>query len=81
MWGNLHSFSDFFVTGDPMILGAQVSIALAMIAIVFVLTVFKKWGWLWREWLTSVDHKKIGIMYIIASILMLFRGGVDSCSG
>ncbi|EFM09203.1 cytochrome c oxidase subunit I [Paenibacillus curdlanolyticus YK9] len=78
MWGNLHSFSDFFVTGDPMILGAQVSIALAMIAIVFVLTVFKKWGWLWREWLTSVDHKKIGIMYIIASIMMLFRGGVDA---
>ncbi|MWC27376.1 cbb3-type cytochrome c oxidase subunit I [Paenibacillus sp. MMS18-CY102] len=78
MWGNLNSFSDFFVTGDPMILGAQVSIALAMIAIVFVLTVFKKWGWLWREWLTSVDHKKIGIMYIIASILMLFRGGVDA---
>lgn len=78
MWGNLESFSDFFVTGDPMILGAQVSIALAMIAIVFVLTVFKKWGWLWREWLTTVDHKRVGIMYIIASILMLFRGGVDA---
>jgi len=78
MWGNLESFSDFFVTGDPMILGAQVSIALAIIAIVFVLTVFKKWGWLWREWLTTVDHKRVGIMYIIASILMLFRGGVDA---
>ncbi|MEK4248811.1 cbb3-type cytochrome c oxidase subunit I [Paenibacillus sp. FSL W7-1287] len=70
--------SEFFVTGDPMILGAQVSIALAMVAIVFVLTYFKKWRWLWSEWLTSVDHKKIGIMYIICSILMLFRGGVDA---
>lgn len=68
----------FFVTGDPMILGAQVSIALAMVAIVFVLTYFKKWGWLWREWLTTVDHKRIGIMYILCSILMLFRGGVDA---
>jgi cytochrome aa3-600 menaquinol oxidase subunit 1 len=70
--------SDFFVTGDPMILGAQVSIGLSMVAMVFVLTFFRKWGWLWREWLTSVDHKRIGIMYIICSILMLFRGGVDA---
>ncbi|MFC5452988.1 cbb3-type cytochrome c oxidase subunit I [Paenibacillus aestuarii] len=70
--------SEFFVTGDPMILGAQVSIGLSMVAMVVVLTMFKKWGWLWREWLTSVDHKRIGIMYIICSILMLFRGGVDA---
>ncbi|NEW06583.1 cytochrome ubiquinol oxidase subunit I [Paenibacillus sp. SYP-B3998] len=70
--------SEFFVTGDPMILGAQVSIGLAMVAMVFVLTYFKKWVWLWREWLTSVDHKRIGIMYIICSIMMLFRGGVDA---
>ncbi|MCR8658901.1 cbb3-type cytochrome c oxidase subunit I [Paenibacillus endoradicis] len=70
--------SEFFVTGDPMILGAQVSIALAMVAIVFILTYFKKWQWLWTEWLTTVDHKKIGIMYIICAILMLFRGGVDA---
>ena len=70
--------SEFFVTGDPLILGAQVSIGLAMVAIVFVLTFFKKWRWLWTEWLTTVDHKKIGIMYIICAILMLFRGGVDA---
>jgi len=70
--------SEFFVTGDPMILGAQVSIGLSMVAMVVVLTMFKKWGWLWREWLTSVDHKRIGIMYIICSIMMLFRGGVDA---
>jgi cytochrome aa3-600 menaquinol oxidase subunit I len=70
--------SHFFVTGDPMIYGADVSIALVTVGIVFVLTKFKKWGWLWREWLTTVDHKKIGIMYMIASLLMLFRGGVDA---
>lgn len=70
--------SEFFVTGDPLILGAQVSIGLTMVAIVFVLSYFRKWGWLWREWLTTVDHKKIGIMYIICALLMLFRGGVDA---
>lgn len=79
MWDKIKDFSsEFFVTGDPLILGAQVSIALTLVAIVFTLTYFKKWRWLWTEWLTSVDHKKIGIMYIIASFLMLFRGGVDA---
>jgi cytochrome aa3-600 menaquinol oxidase subunit I len=61
-----------------MIYGADVSIVLVSLAIVFVLTYYKKWGWLWREWLTTVDHKKIGIMYMIAALLMLFRGGVDA---
>ncbi|MFY0542813.1 cbb3-type cytochrome c oxidase subunit I [Brevibacillus sp. H7] len=79
MWENIKSFaSTFFVTGDPLIYGADVSIVLTMAAIIFVLTKYKKWGWLWREWLTTVDHKKIGIMYLIASLLMLFRGGVDA---
>lgn len=71
-------WDEFFVTGEPMIYGAMVSIVLASIAIVVGLTYFKKWGYLWREWLTTVDHKRIGIMYIIAALLMLFRGGVDA---
>ncbi|WP_270170844.1 cbb3-type cytochrome c oxidase subunit I [Paenibacillus sp. SYP-B4298] len=79
MWENIKTFaSEFFVTGDPLIYGADVAIALTLVAIVFTLTYFKKWVWLWKEWITTVDHKKIGIMYIICSILMLFRGGVDA---
>lgn len=79
MLQNVENFaSHFFVLGDPMIYGADVSIVLASAAIVFVLTYYKKWGYLWREWLTTVDHKKIGIMYMIATLLMLFRGGVDA---
>ena len=68
----------FFVTGDPLIYGADASIVLVSAAILFVLTKYKKWGWLWREWLTTVDHKKIGIMYLLAALLMMFRGGVDA---
>ncbi|MCF8563176.1 cbb3-type cytochrome c oxidase subunit I [Alicyclobacillus tolerans] len=68
----------FFVQGEPMIYGADVSIVLVIAAIAFVLTYFKKWRWLWREWLTTVDHKKIGIMYLISALLMLFRGGIDA---
>lgn len=71
-------WNEFFVTGDPLIYGADVSIALTVVAIVFVLTYFKKWRWLWDEWITTVDHKKIGIMYILSAVLMLFRGGVDA---
>ncbi|WP_214629678.1 cytochrome aa3 quinol oxidase subunit I [Paenibacillus agaridevorans] len=69
---------DNLILNDPMILGANISILLTVIGIVFALTYFKKWKWLWTEWITSVDHKRIGIMYIIAALLMLFRGGVDA---
>ncbi|PLT32923.1 cytochrome aa3 quinol oxidase subunit I [Bacillus sp. V5-8f] len=63
---------------SPAIYASMVAIALTMVAIVAGLTYFKKWGYLWREWLTTVDHKRIGIMYLISALLMLFRGGVDA---
>lgn len=63
---------------SPAIYASMVAIGLTMIAIVAGLTYFKKWGYLWREWLTTVDHKRIGIMYLISALLMLFRGGVDA---
>lgn len=50
-------WDEFFVTGDPMIYGADVSIVLTMVGILFYLTKYKKWKWLWDEWLTTVDHK------------------------
>ncbi|BFH71557.1 MAG: cytochrome aa3 quinol oxidase subunit I [Paenibacillus dendritiformis] len=71
-------WDEFFVTGEPMIYGAMASIVIVSLAILIGLTYFKKWGYLWREWLTTVDHKRIGVMYIIAALLMLFRGGVDA---
>src|SRR6185437_2569347 len=63
---------------SPAIYASMVAIGLTMIAIVIGLTYFKKWGYLWGEWLTTVDHKRIGIMYLIAALLMLFRGGMDA---
>src|SRR5579875_4102988 len=79
MFSGLTSFtSHFFVTGDPMIYASDVLIVLVSIGIIFTLTYLKKWKWLWREWLTTVDHKRIAIMYLIAAILMLFRGGADA---
>lgn len=63
---------------SPAIYASMVAIGLTVIAILVGLTYFKKWGYLWREWLTTVDHKRIGIMYLVSALLMLFRGGVDA---
>ena len=62
---------------DLLTLGAAVSTLLGVVLIIAVLSYFKLWGWLWREWLTSVDPKKIGVMYIVVALVMLTRGGAD----
>ncbi len=67
----------FLVHGSPLIYGAMVSIVAVSLAIVVGLTYFKKWRWLKDEWLTTVDHKRIGVMYILCALVMLFRGGID----
>lgn len=51
---------------------------LAGIGIVALLTYFKKWTWLWKNWITTTDHKKIGVMYILVAIVMLLRGVADA---
>ncbi len=63
---------------DPIVIGATSFIVLAGLTIVGLLLYFKRGKWLWDEWLTSVDHKKIGVMYIIVAIVMLFRGFSDA---
>lgn len=69
---------DAFPLHEPIIMGAVGAMLLGGLLVVAALTYFKKWGWLWSEWLTSVDHKKIGIMYIIVAIVMLVRGFADA---
>lgn len=59
-------------------LGATFSIIAGGLALAALLTYLKRWGWLWSEWLTSTDPKKIGIMYIVLAGLMFFRGGLDA---
>ena len=57
---------------------AGVSMLLGAIFFIVLLTRYKRWTWLWKEWITSVDHKKIGIMYILFSVVMLIKGLVDA---
>ncbi|MER1999578.1 MAG: cbb3-type cytochrome c oxidase subunit I, partial [Lysinibacillus sp.] len=73
-------FLERFAVPHPsfLIYASMVMIALVSIAIVAGITYFKLWGYLWREWITTVDHKKIAVMYLVATLAMLVRGGVDA---
>ncbi len=63
---------------DIVIMGAVAGMILSLIAIIAGLTYFKKWGWLWKNYITTTDHKKIGIMYIVVAFVMLLRGFADA---
>jgi len=76
MFGRLNW--DSFAIHDPFLLMATIGMPIGVIALVLILAYFKKWGYLWREWFTSVDHKKIGAMYIGLGLVMMVRGIVDA---
>src|ERR1700685_1796523 len=59
-------------------IGGTASIIAIGAAGAWFLTYYKRWKWLWSEWLTSTDPKKIGIMYIVVASIMFFRGGLDA---
>lgn len=63
---------------EPIVMVTVAMILLGGLALVAALTYYKKWTYLWTEWLTSVDHKKIGVMYIIVAMVMLLRGFADA---
>ncbi|RSD12283.1 cytochrome o ubiquinol oxidase subunit I [Pandoraea apista] len=63
---------------EPIIVGAVGMMVLGVLGIVALLTYFGKWKYLWNEWVTSVDHKKIGVMYVLVALVMLLRGFADA---
>ncbi len=63
---------------EPIIMVTVAAIILGGLAVVAGITYFGKWKYLWTEWITSVDHKKLGIMYIILAFVMLLRGFADA---
>ncbi|MEK7318232.1 MAG: cytochrome o ubiquinol oxidase subunit I [Pseudomonadota bacterium] len=63
---------------EPILIATFAAVAIGGLALVALLTYFRAWGYLWREWFTSIDHKKIGIMYIVLGIVMLLRGFADA---
>lgn len=63
---------------NPVIMGGVGFMMMLIVAVLVAITWFGKWKYLWSEWLTSVDHKRLGVMYIILAQVMLLRGFIDA---
>jgi len=63
---------------QPIIMGASAFMGLLVACVLGWVTYRRAWSYLWREWITSVDHKRIGVMYMILGLLMLLRGFSDA---
>jgi cytochrome o ubiquinol oxidase subunit 1 len=63
---------------QPIIMGTVSVIGLVGFTVVSLITVKGWWPYLWREWITSVDHKRIGVMYVSLALVMLVRGFSDA---
>jgi cytochrome o ubiquinol oxidase subunit I len=63
---------------QPIIMGATAFMAVLIGSVLLWVTLKGAWPYLWREWLTSVDHKRIGVMYLVLAFLMLVRGFSDA---
>ena len=69
---------DAFPIHEPILVATFLVVAVVGLAVVGAITYFRLWGYLWREWFTSVDHKRIGVMYVVLGIVMLLRGFADA---
>jgi len=63
---------------DAITRGGAAGIVLGLLFVLAVITYLRKWKWLWKEWFTTQDPKRIGVMYIIVALVMLLRGGSDA---
>lgn len=63
---------------DPVTMAGLLLMPIGGLFIIGLITYLKRWKWLWKEWLTSLDPKRIGVMYIVVAVLMLLRGAADA---
>jgi cytochrome o ubiquinol oxidase subunit I len=63
---------------QPIIMAATGGMVAAVVLILGWITLRGHWPYLWREWITSVDHKRIGVMYCVLALIMLLRGFADA---
>jgi cytochrome o ubiquinol oxidase subunit 1 len=63
---------------EPIPLATGAVLVVVIIGILSLITVKRWWGYLWREWITTVDHKRVGVMYVLLSLVMLLRGFADA---
>ncbi|MFC3629178.1 cytochrome o ubiquinol oxidase subunit I [Paracoccus angustae] len=63
---------------DPIVWATFVVVAIGGLGLLWMLHKYRLWSYLWTEWFTSVDHKKIGIMYVVLALVMFVRGFADA---
>jgi cytochrome o ubiquinol oxidase subunit 1 len=63
---------------QPIVMAATGGMVGAVVLILGWITLKGHWPYLWREWITSVDHKRIGVMYCVLALIMLLRGFADA---
>src|ERR1700716_2359646 len=63
---------------QPIPMAASLLVTIGILSVLGLVTWKGWWSYLWREWLTSVDHKRIGVMYVLLALVMLLRGFVDA---
>src|SRR6202011_5656947 len=63
---------------QPIPMAASLMIIVGVLFVLGLITWKRWWPYLWREWFTSVDHKRIGVMYCVLALLMLLRGFADA---
>jgi cytochrome o ubiquinol oxidase subunit 1 len=63
---------------QPIPLAAGAFVVFAILGVLIWVWVKGHIPYLWREWITSVDHKRIGIMYCLLALVMLLRGFIDA---
>lgn len=63
---------------EPIIMVTMTVVAVLGLLVAGLVTKYKKWGVIWHDWITSIDHKRLGVMYIILALIMLFRGFADA---
>nr|WP_279086938.1 cytochrome o ubiquinol oxidase subunit I [Comamonas thiooxydans] len=66
------------MTHEPIVLLTFIAVVLGGLVVVGGITKFRLWAPLWNDWITSIDHKKIGIMYMILGLVMFLRGFADA---
>jgi len=63
---------------NPIEAGGAATIVCGVLFIVALVTYLHRWKWLWKEWMTTQDPKRIGVMYIVVALVMLLRGSGDA---
>src|SRR5215472_5128486 len=63
---------------QPIVMITCATVGAVLLAVLVLVTIKGWWPYLWREWITSVDHKRIGVMYMILALVMLVRGFSDA---